>query len=178
MTYWSVSSQVFKEEAEKLGLTMEILVPEKNLFIIKGNGKEVLFKSTDFGANSYLAGKIADDKELTYTLLQRYNLPIAKTLYIYKDGFKNFNWDVLGDFHFPIIIKPTNEDHGNGVCMNITSIEELQLKLLSSFEDYPKMVIQEQVSGNECRVLVVLGEVMVALHRIPPYVIGDGHSTI
>jgi len=48
MTYWSISSQVLKEEAEKLGLEVEVLVPEKNLFLIKRKDKEVLFKSTDF----------------------------------------------------------------------------------------------------------------------------------
>jgi hypothetical protein len=35
MTYWSISSQVLKEEAEKLGLEVEILVMEKNLFLVK-----------------------------------------------------------------------------------------------------------------------------------------------
>ncbi|MCA9378581.1 hypothetical protein KC711_06990 [Candidatus Peregrinibacteria bacterium] len=48
MTYWSISSQILKEEAEELGLEVEILIPEKNLFFIKGKNKEVLFKSTDF----------------------------------------------------------------------------------------------------------------------------------
>ena len=48
MTYWSVSSQVLKEEARILGLEVEVILPEKNLFLIKGKDKDVLFKSTDF----------------------------------------------------------------------------------------------------------------------------------
>lgn len=43
---------------------------------------------------------------------------------------------------------------------------------------YPKMIIQEQVSGEECRVLVVLGDVVVAYNRVPPSIIGNGHSTV
>ncbi|MDD2916610.1 MAG: ATP-grasp domain-containing protein [Candidatus Gracilibacteria bacterium] len=178
MTYWSVSSQVLKEEAEKLGLKVEVLVPEKNLFLVKGKNKEVLFKSTDFGVNSALGKKITDDKELTYKLLEKYGAPIAKTFYIYNHEFPNFDWTKLSDFHFPVIIKPIDEAHGNGVCMNIVSISELQKKLESSFADYAKMIVQEQISGDECRVLVVLGEVVVGLHRVPPFIIGDGKSTL
>jgi len=178
MTYWSISSQVLKEEAEKLGLQVEVLVPEKNLFLITWKGKEVLFKSTDFWVNSALGKKITDDKELTYKLLDRYAAPIAKTLYIHEHEFQNFDWAKLSDFHFPVIIKPIDEAHGNGVCMNIVSLSELQKKLESSFASYAKMIIQEQISGDECRVLVVLWEVIIALHRVPPFVVGDGKSTL
>lgn len=178
MTYWSISSQVLKEEAEKLGLEVEVLIAEKNLFLVKGKDKEVLFKSTDFWFNSALGKKIADDKELTYKLLERYGAPIAKTLYLNNHDFQTFDWSKLSEFHFPVIIKPTDEDHGNGVCMNIVSIPELQKKLKSSFSDYTKMIIQEQISGDECRVLVVLWKVIVGLNRVPPFVIGDGKTPL
>ena len=62
--------------------------------------------------------------------------------------------------------------------MNIVSLSELQKKLESSFASYAKMIIQEQISGDECRVLVVLWEVIIALHRVPPFVVGDGKSTL
>ncbi len=178
MAYWSISSQVLKEEAEKLWLHVEILVPEKNLFLVSSTEKEVVFKSTDFGGNSSLGKKIVDDKELTYTLLNRYNIPIPKTAYIYENEFWQFDWTKLADFRFPVIIKPLNEAHGNGVCMNITTIPELQKKLEISFGSYAKMIIQEQVVWDECRVLVVLGEVVVAYNRVPPSVTGNGHSTV
>ena len=70
--------------------------------------------------------------------------------------FDNFDWLEFSDLSFPVIIKPIDEAHGNGVCMNIISILELQKKLKISFSLYPKMIIQEQISGDECRVLVVL----------------------
>ena len=84
LTYRWISSQTLVEEAEKLGLDIEILIPEKNFFIIKWNGKEIIFKSTDFGSNTSLGLKIASDKELTYVLLQRYWYPIPKTIILKK----------------------------------------------------------------------------------------------
>jgi len=35
LTYRGISSQTLVEEAEKLGLDIEILIPEKNFFIIR-----------------------------------------------------------------------------------------------------------------------------------------------
>ncbi len=178
MTYWSISSQVLKEEALNLWLKVDVIIPEKNLFIISSNTKEILFKSTDFWWNTSLGEKISDDKELTYTLLSRYGIPIPKTIYMYNYEFDNFDWLEFSDLSFPVIIKPIDEAHGNGVCMNIISILELQKKLKISFSLYPKMIIQEQISGDECRVLVVLWQVIVAYNRIPPSIVWDGYSTV
>lgn len=62
MDYWSISSEVIVDEAKKLGLWVEIIVPEKNLFRIFSHTQSILFKSTDCGLNTALGMKIADDK--------------------------------------------------------------------------------------------------------------------
>ncbi len=48
MKSWSISSVVLTDEAEKLGLHVEIVDRDKNCFVIHGKEKSVLFKSTDF----------------------------------------------------------------------------------------------------------------------------------
>ena len=178
MSHWSISSDIITEEAEKLGLEVEIIAKNKNTFFIKGNWKEILFKSTDFGGNSSLGIKISNDKELTYRLLERHNLPIAKTIYITKGGLENFTQNSLESISFPVIIKPIDEWHGNGVMMNITSFSELKNKLSLSFERYEKMIIQEQIDGDEIRVLIVKDAFLVAKNRTPAHVIWDGTKTI
>jgi hypothetical protein len=172
MTYWSISSQVLKEEAEKLGLEVEVLVPEKNLFFVKSKEKEILFKSTDFWWNTSLGEKISDDKELTYTLLGRHGIPIPKTHYIYENEFADFDWTVFSSFRFSSCYQANwwgtwewrmYEYHHRPWTSK--EIAEFILDL------YPKMIVQEQVSWDECRVLVVLWEVIVAYNRVPPSVI-------
>jgi len=175
MWYWSISSIVLTEEAEKLWLTVEIISKTKNLFYIKGNGKEILFKSTDFGWNSALWLKIANDKELTYKILEKHNLPTAKTWYILPDQISDLE---KLNITFPVIIKPLEEWHGNWVMMNILDIKELKLKLKQSFEVYNKMIIQKQIEWEEFRVLVVNWEVIMARNRVPAFIIGDWTNTI
>lgn len=175
MPYWSISSIILTEEARNLWLEVEVISKEKNLFYISGNNKKILFKSTDFWWNSALSMKISDDKELTYKILEYYNLPIAKTWYIQKSEIDELhNLPIT----FPVIIKPINEAHGNWVKMNITSKKELVKKLEESFNTYDSMILQRQISWNEYRLLVVKWEVILWIQRIPAYVIWDGKNTI
>lgn len=122
--------------------------------------------------------KIAEDKQMTYVILERNGFPIAHSLYIHKSELDNFPKESLSGFRYPVIIKPINQAHGNGVMMNITGYEELLLKLKKSFEIYENMIVQEQIIGDEFRVLVVRGEVVVVINRIPPCIIGDGKQSI
>jgi glutathione synthase/RimK-type ligase-like ATP-grasp enzyme len=62
--------------------------------------------------NSALGKKIADDKELTYTLLQKYGIPVPRTLYMKKEEFDDFAWTPLEGFRFPLVVKPIDEAHG------------------------------------------------------------------
>lgn len=52
-------------------MQVEILVREKNLFLISHGGRSILLKSIDFGENSMLGMKVADDKELAHAILSR-----------------------------------------------------------------------------------------------------------
>lgn len=135
---------------------MEVVIPEKNLFFVRSPQKSVLFKSTDFGSNTALGKKIADDKELTYRLLERFGLPVPKTAYVNSGETESYDWSVFESFRFPVIVKPVDGAHGKDVQMGIMTISEMRAKLSRAFGSYSRMIVQEQISGDECRVLVVL----------------------
>lgn len=178
MQYWSISSIIITEEAEKLWLKVDIISKNKNTFIVKWKWKEILFKSTDFWWNSSLWHKITNDKELTYKILDKEGFPIAKSYYIAKEEIKNFQEWKISHLNFPLIIKPVDEWHGNWVMMNILSYEELYKKLSSSFDIYDNMIIQEEIQWDEIRVVVVKWKVILARNRVAASIIWDGISTI
>lgn len=170
MKYWSISSIVLTEEAEKLWLDVEIVSKDKNLFYISSEKKEVLFKSTDFWINTSLWVKMSNNKEFSYDIFKRNWLPIANTWYIEKNEIWNLD---LHNYVFPVIIKPIEEDHWNWIMMNITSIEELKEKLEISFNTYEKMIVQKQIKGEEYRLLVLMWKVIVAMNLIPASITWD-----
>ena len=177
MSYRSISSQVLVEEAELLWLRVEIINREKNLFLVSSDTKEVLFKSTDCGLNSSLGLKIANDKELTYDMLQRAWLPVAHTKYVLEwevDAWFDDSW-----FTYPLVVKPLDGAHGDGVIMNIQDKTQLLESLESSFKDgHTRMIIQDQVEGDEYRIMVLNGKVIACFQRAYPIVIWDWKLSI
>ncbi|MCH8518243.1 hypothetical protein LAT59_00560 [Candidatus Gracilibacteria bacterium] len=178
INFLSTSSKLLISEAKDLGLSVEIIDADNNVFFIGNSEKKILFKNTDFGVNSALGFKLVNDKSLCYTLLERNGFPIAKSLYLKKENFNNFKESDISGFLFPLVIKPLSEAHGNGVRMNIRDYGELQIKLETSFLDYDTMIIQEQIKGDEIRMLVFDNEIIAAYIRKPPVVTGDGKRTI
>jgi len=178
MKNFSISSKYIVEEAEKMWFEIDMISEDKNLFYVKWNNKEILFKSTDFGWNSALWYKLCDDKELTYKVLDRYNLPIAKSEYISKNDFFDFSKEYVSKLRFPLVIKPIDEWHWNWVLMWISDFKELKKSLEESFKVYDDMIIQEQAKWDEIRVLVIKWEMIAAIHRVPAFVIWDWISNI
>lgn len=111
-------------------------------------------------------------------MLERWGFPIPRSLYLDSGDFSAFDALLFDRWKFPVVIKPIDEAHGNGVCMGIIHTKELSLKLQKSFEKYPRMIVQEQISGDECRFVVMFGEMVLAINRIPPEITGDGEKSI
>lgn len=181
LKYRSISSIVLVEEAKKLWFEVDIVSKEKNTFYITWNWKSILLKSTDFWWNSSLGNKIANDKELSNKVLDKLNYPTAKTIFLSKNEYfdnKSFDSKKFDDLDFPLVLKPIDMAHWVWVMMNILSIKELNEKLLISFEEYDRMIIQEQIQWKEIRLFIVKWQMLLAINRIPAAVIGDGESTI
>lgn len=96
---------------------------------------------------------------------------MAHSIYLDRERVAEIEVLLGDDFPFPVVIKPVNESHGNGVMMHITDRAELKSKLKISFEHYDRMIVQQEIQGDEARFLVVGGEVVLAYHRMPPAVI-------
>lgn len=175
MKYWSISSIVLTEEAKNLWLEVEIISRNKNLFYIRSNKKEVLFKSTDFWINPSLWVKMANNKEFSYNIFKKNWIPIANSWYLNKEEISNLdNLDLV----FPVIIKPIDEDHWNWIMMHIKDKKELKEKLDLSFKIYDRMIIQKEIKWSEYRLLVLMWKVILSINRIPASVIWDWKNNI
>ncbi|NDK08750.1 ATP-grasp domain-containing protein, partial [Candidatus Gracilibacteria bacterium] len=177
MTYFSITSQTIIAEAKKLGFQTEILQANKNFYVIRGNGKEVYFKSNDFGGNTALGYKISDDKELTTIILDKNGYKTPKSIYIGKKDLKYFNIEKTS-LGFPLVTKPIDQGHGNGVTVGIESKDELNYGIKESLKYGDHFIIQEFIKGEEYRILVIGDKVILGIKRIPAHIIGDGVHTI
>jgi D-alanine-D-alanine ligase-like ATP-grasp enzyme len=134
--------------------------------------------------DAHMAQKFQRDKWATNTFIERMQLPLPKwdVLKTKKDIEKL--WDT---FEKPVVIKPTGLTAGKGVTVGIDSIEKANkafdyaLKMIDEKNRNAwqrKIMIQEQVQGEDYRLLVINGKLQITTKRIPAFVVGDGKSSI
>ncbi len=172
----SKNFQLLLEEAHELGLSTDIVYPEKEVVTIQRGSQKIIVKEVFSLANDVHSASavLAKNKEVTYRFWERENIPFPRSSY-----FKNiatFPTEAT-NFHlqFPVVFKKSNGKKGVGIRTNITSFEELSEIVVESTGSF---IVQEMVFGKEYRLLIYQDRLLGALEFTPPHITGDGVNTI
>jgi cyanophycin synthetase len=134
--------------------------------------------------DSRLAKQIQRDKWATNLMIERLGLPTPKWQVLDSPDQIEEIWN---QYEKPVVIKPVGLTAGSGVSTGLNTIEEAKEAFLfakAKTERHVgktwqlKIMIQEQVPGEDYRLLVIDGKLEVATKRIPAFIVGDGKSTI
>ena len=148
-----------------------------------GKGSQIT-GSVASSRDAHMAQKIQKDKWTTNTVIQRLNLPVHRWKIITSKKELEDIWD---EFDKPVVIKPTGLTAGKGVSVGIDSLEKAKdaydyAKEKVQGESRPswqkKIMIEEQIKGEDYRLLVINGKLEVATKRIPAFIIGNGKNTV
>ena len=172
--YLGPSTASIVREAELRGITV-LRLDDYNLVQL-GEGKYQKRIQAAMTSNTSLIGvETAGNKRLTKIMLEDAGIPVPKGSVVrkQKSALEDAEW--LG---YPVVIKPHDGHHGKGVTTNISNDEELieafaRAKAISS-----RVIIEQYMSGNDYRILVVNGKFVAAAKRMPAKIVGDGQHTI
>lgn len=162
------------EEAKKMGIPV-VKLGDTGMFQL-GLGKYgKLIEATICQDTGAIGVDISCDKIITKKLLDLHCLPVAKGGKVHNAVELLFLAESIG---YPIVIKPQCGNQGKGVIVNIKNEAEAleAYKIIS--EKYSDVIVEKYISGNDYRVCVVDGEVVAVALRLPPYITGDGESSI
>lgn len=160
------------EEAIKRWYNIDILLAKSNLFKISSDKFSILFKASDCGLLSRLSNKICKSKHLTNFLLSSSNLPIP-SYYVLKKG-----QDIVNNLDFPLVVKPDDRSCNLWVSILINDDNHLNDAINLAYESSDSIIIQHFVEGMLYRVFVLDNKVVAVTKLEPPFVVGDGMSTI
>lgn len=120
--------------------------------------------------------RIIEYKHLTLKYLSRYGLSISPyTLFDKNNPRKLFEF---AESNYPLVLKPINENKGNGLIFGIENDKDLTwaLKLFNSKSGWG--IAEKHFEGDDYRAFVVMDEVIVLSKRDAANVVGDGIHTI
>ena len=136
--------------------------------------KQRRIQAAEIDSTSAVAESIAQDKDLTKTLLQAAGVPVPIGHPV-RDADEA--WAVAQRIGLPVVVKPQHGNQGKGVTVNIVSRDQLEPAFRAAAE-IGEVMVEKYLSGGDYRLLVVGHKLVAAARRDPPLVIGDGAATV
>ena len=134
------------------------------------------FDSSFTGRTSNIAARMSRLKHEASRLLSSMAMPVPRFVLVSTfeqalQGARRLGW--------PVVIKPSNQDQGTAVVPGIRGEAALRAAFEQASRYSPGAVLLEQhVAGDDFRLLVVGGKMLMATQRVPAGVQGDGRQTV
>ncbi|WP_088226309.1 cyanophycin synthetase [Desulfosporosinus sp. FKB] len=172
----------------KLGVSTQMIVnacQERSIPVCRLNGGSLLqlgygrnqrrIQATVTGETSSIGVDIACDKELTKKILSEGGIPVPWGVIV------NTEEDAVQAFlemNTTVVIKPLRGNQGKGVTLQLPGASEVKaaFKVAQNYGEW--VIVEEYISGQHYRLVVVGDRLIAAAQRIPAHVAGDGVSTI
>lgn len=124
---------------------------------------------------SAIGESISRDKNLTKSLLQSCGVPVPEGEVVES---AEEAWEAAEDIGLPVVVKPTDANHGRGVSTNLATREEVEAAYAVAIEEGSEVIVERFIRGYEHRLLVVGKRVVAAARGDIASVVGNGQSTI
>ena len=168
------STRSIVEAATARGIPSQRLT-EGSLVRLGHGSKQRRICAAETDRTGAVAETIAQDKELTRTLLAESGIPVPEGRPVADAADA---WAVAEEIGAPVVVKPRYGNQGRGVSVNLVTREEVEKAWILANEIDSSVVVERFVTGGDYRVLVVGGRMVAAARRHPPIVVGDGGATV
>jgi cyanophycin synthetase len=122
--------------------------------------------------------EIAGDKPLVLRLLSARGIPVPRHIVVGHHDVAGA-WTFVSRLGRPCVVKPALHGHaGAGVTTGVDDRRRLGAALAHAGAWSRLALVEEQVPGDAYRLLYLEGELLDAVRRRPPFLCGDGRSSI
>ena len=124
---------------------------------------------------SAIAESIAQDKDLTKTLLRSAGIPGPEGREV--DSPEDA-WAAAKELESSVVVKPTDGNHGRGVFTDLTDEQQIKTAYLNALDEGSGVLVERFAPGLEHRLLVIGGKLVAAARGDAAEMIGDGQHSI
>ena len=166
-------ARILVEEAYKRGIDVQIDDAAAGLFTLSQGGRRIRCRESLSDLTSAISMSLCQDKRLTHSILSNagLNMPAQQLA-----GTADDNLAFL-ECHSRVVVKPVDGEQGNGVAVDLDSIEQVQQAIEAARAFDSRVLLESFHEGLDLRIVVIGFYVVAAAIRRPAQVMGDGlHS--
>jgi len=160
--------------AEARGIPTRRLT-DGSLVMLGYGSKQRRIWAAETDRTSAIAESIAQDKELTKSLLRAVGVPVPEGRPVES---AEEAWTAAQEIGVPVVVKPRKGNQGRGVSVRLTSREAVMAAYEIAVKQDGEVMVERQVEGCDFRLLIIGGRLIAAARRECPTVVGDGRRTI
>ncbi len=124
---------------------------------------------------SAIAESIAQDKELTKSMLRAAGVPVPEGRVVTSPDDA---WAAAQEIGTPVVVKPRDANHARGVFLELSSQQQIMTAYADALDEGTGVIVETFAPGLEHRLLVVGDELVAAVRGEAAFVVGDGRSTV
>jgi GNAT-family acetyltransferase (TIGR03103 family) len=170
-------ARIIADEALRRGIWVEVLDAETGEMRLSHGGRSVITRESLSEFTSAIAMCRCDDKRLTRRLVSDAGITVPRARLATSDEGDYEFLDEVGE----VVVKPTRGEQGKGITVGITvddGRDELSAAVARARAEFPEVLIEQRVNGDDLRLVVINGQVVAAALRMPPEIIGTGEHSV
>ncbi|WP_374274183.1 N-acetylglutaminylglutamine synthetase [Brevundimonas sp.] len=166
--------RIIVDEARRRGIHVEVIDAEGGLFRLTWGGRSIRCRESLSELTSAVALSICDDKRMTRRIVEEAGVRVPERI----DPEDTAALEAALDTHGQLVVKPARGEQGKGVAVGLSSLKDVQAAISAARQLCPEVLVEEQVAGEDLRLVLIDYKVVAAAVRRPPRVVGDGRLTL
>lgn len=170
-------ARIIADEALRRGIWVEVLDAETGEMRLSHGGRSVITRESLSEYTSAVAMCRCDDKRLTRRLVSEAGITVPRARLATFDESDFAFLKEVGE----VVVKPTRGEQGKGITVGVSpdnGPDDLSAALARARQQYPDVLIEQRVTGDDLRLVVIDGRVVAAALRLPPEIIGTGEHSV
>lgn len=170
-------ARIIADEALRRGIWVEVLDAETGEMRLTHGGRSVITRESLSEYTSAVAMCRCDDKRLTRRLVSEAGITVPRARLATFDESDFAFLKEVGE----VVVKPTRGEQGKGITVGVVpdnGPDDLSAALARARQQYPDVLIEQRVTGDDLRLVVIDGRVVAAALRMPPEIIGTGEHSV
>ncbi|ODR07054.1 GNAT family N-acetyltransferase [Mycobacterium sherrisii] len=170
-------ARIIADEALRRGIRVEVLDAETGEMRLSLGGRTVLTRESLSEFTSAIAMCRCDDKRLTRRLVSEAGIIVPRARLATFDEDDHAFVREVGE----VVVKPTRGEQGKGITVGVVAdngSDDLEVALARARQQYPEVLIEQRVRGDDLRLVVIDRRVVAAALRVPPEVIGTREHSV
>lgn len=167
-------ARIIVDEARRRGIQTDVIDAQGGLFRLTWGGRSIRCRESLSELTSAVALSICDDKRLTRRIVSQAGVRVPEE--IDPDDRKAIQSAL--ERHGALVVKPARGEQGRGVAVGLKDLASVEAAIEAARRHSDEVLVEQQVAGEDLRLVVIDYKLVAAAVRRPPRVVGDGRSTV